>query len=186
MDLLDFFRGHLPWAKLGRFLKQLPAGSRYQAAMELDFDVAEHQYSLEKAEAAANSDEPVAPPTLEASSSAGHDLTVQVLMTIADLIQQLQTTLIAVNMTEGKPPTPALLPRPVSALQVVRARNDSEAEVDEVDNALALLGFGDDDPAPADLAVDVADPTKTETESDTAEVDNVLAHLGFQPAATEV
>lgn len=140
MDLLDFFRGRLPWSKLARFLRQLPAGSRYQAAIDLDFDVAEHQYRLSKILEPDDAAQ-VTPQAPEVSSSAGHDLSVQTLMVIADLIQQLQITLIAVNMVEGTPPKPSPLPRPVSALEVVRARNEADQEINEVDSALADMGF---------------------------------------------
>ncbi|MFI8976919.1 hypothetical protein ACIGO9_28835 [Nocardia asteroides] len=133
MDLLDFFRGVLPWSKLARFLKSLPPGSRYEAAMAMDFDVAEYQFAATQS---AKSDGAKSPDPR--TSSAGHDLQVQTLMTIADLIQQLQVTLIAVNLPEGKqPPKLRLLPRPVSALDVVRARHAKS----EVDSALADLGL---------------------------------------------
>ncbi|WP_109523666.1 MULTISPECIES: hypothetical protein [Nocardia] len=141
MDLLDFFRGHLPWSKLGRFLKQLPAGSRYQADIEMDFDVAERRFAEER-EAAEKAGDTVESPKLEPSSSAGHDLQVQMLMMIADYIQQLQLTLIGVNLPEGKTlPKPQYIPRPVPAIEVVRARHTAADDDAQVDVALAEMGF---------------------------------------------
>lgn len=75
------------------------------------------------------------------SSSAGYDLTVSTLMTIADLISSLQTTLVAVNTVDGKVPKPRFLPRPVSALDVVRARNTTSDDEDSVTDALGAFGF---------------------------------------------
>ncbi|RDI65764.1 hypothetical protein [Nocardia pseudobrasiliensis] len=123
MDLLDFFRGSLPWTKLWRFLAQVPDGSRYRASQAMDLDLAEHILEVEDETggvAAQSADEG---PILR--SSAGYDLNVQVLMTIADLIQQLNATLIAVNLPPDKsPPKIHPLPRPVSAVEVVRARRE--------------------------------------------------------------
>ncbi|MFD3463761.1 hypothetical protein ACFWVM_28940 [Nocardia fluminea] len=141
MDLLDFFRGEFPWAKLARFLRQLPPGSRYQAAIDADFDIAEYTYARQQLDADGDGrDEGESGP--QVSTSAGYDLSVQTLMTIADLIQQLQATLVAVNLPEGKaPPKPRFLPRPVTALDVVRARHAVDEEVDQVGDALSAFGF---------------------------------------------
>lgn len=101
--------------------------------MAMDYDVAEYQFATTQSDSSQ-----VGKPSDPRTSSAGHDLHVQTLMTIADLIQQLQLTLIAVNLPEGKqPPKLRLLPRPVSALDVVRSRHAKA----EVDTALADLGL---------------------------------------------
>ncbi|MGS2809392.1 hypothetical protein [Nocardia sp. MW-W600-9] len=130
----------MPWAKLARFLRQLPAGSRYQAAIDADFDIAEYTYARQQLDAEDSPSEDESGP--QVSTSAGYDLSVQTLMTIADLIQQLQATLIAVNLPEGKtPPKPRFLPRPVTALDVVRARHAVDEETDQVGDALSAFGF---------------------------------------------
>ena len=74
----------------------------------------------------------------EMRTSAGYDLHAQLLTLIGDLIQQLNTTLIAVNLPKGKsPPKVHSLPRPVSAFEVEKARREFEA----VDDTLRDLGF---------------------------------------------
>lgn len=70
-------------------------------------------------------------------SSAGFSKEVAALADVYDAVQQLRTTLIAVNMPKGKnPPRQEPYPRPVSALDVLRDRRDSL----EVDAELAKLG----------------------------------------------
>lgn len=138
MDLLSFFRGELPWAKLARFLRQLPDGSRYRASQALDMDLAEHLVQLDDAEEerrlTAGSDD--ADPLMR--SSAGYDLNAHLLLTIADRLQILNTTLIAVNLPPGKnPPQPEPMPRPVSAVDVLRARQERE----RAKGAMSAFGF---------------------------------------------
>lgn len=39
LDLLDWFRGHHPWPKLGRLVNRLPAASHYRTALSTDRDI---------------------------------------------------------------------------------------------------------------------------------------------------
>ncbi|WP_433662444.1 hypothetical protein ACQPW1_10000 [Nocardia sp. CA-128927] len=136
MDLLDFFRGELPWAKLIRFLRQLPDGSRYRAAQALDPGLAEHLLWLEENEPEGES--PSSTKTLGPTSSAGYDLTARLLLTIGDLIQQNTATMVAINLPpKAQAPKVEPLPRPVSALDVLRAGR----ERDNLAVAMAELGF---------------------------------------------
>ncbi len=90
-------------------------------------DLAEHLVRLEEAneaqQAGATSED--ADPVMR--SSAGYDLNAHLLLTIADLLQNLNTTLIAVNLPPGKtPPRPEPMPRPVSAVDVIHSRRERE------------------------------------------------------------
>ncbi|MFC9995754.1 hypothetical protein [Nocardia sp. NPDC127526] len=138
MDLLSFFRGELPWAKLARFLRQLPDGSRYRASQAMDMDLAEHLVKLEEAEEAQRLTAPAEDADPIMRSSAGYDLSAHLLLTICDRLQILNATLIAVNLPPGKhPPQPEPMPRPVSAADVLRARH----ERDRAQDAMSAFGF---------------------------------------------
>ena len=73
-------------------------------------------------------------------SSAGHTQEVSLLMNLSDQIQQLNSTLIAVNLPKGKrPPKVHPLPRPIGALEMKRAKAAEQA----VDEALSQFGIYD-------------------------------------------
>lgn len=72
-------------------------------------------------------------------SPAGYTLEVNLLMTVCDLIQQLNSTLIGVNLPKGKrPPKVHPMPRAVTALDVLRRRSEAQ----EVDTAVTNLLAG--------------------------------------------
>jgi hypothetical protein len=72
------------------------------------------------------------------TSSAGYTQETYLQMMIYEGIQQLISTLIAVNLPKGKkPPRVKPLPRPVSALDRERAKR----EMHEVEQAMAEMGF---------------------------------------------
>ncbi|WP_280404962.1 hypothetical protein [Nocardia brasiliensis] len=72
------------------------------------------------------------------SSSAGFSHEVYLLMMLCDYMQQLNATLIAVNLPKGKkPPKFRPVPRPVSAVDRERAKREKEV----VEDTLAELGF---------------------------------------------
>ncbi|PBC38466.1 hypothetical protein CJ179_38330 [Rhodococcus sp. ACS1] len=136
MDLLDFFRGVYPWPKLYRILSRLPEGSEYRADQALDTELAEEYYAVWAATQGPDQGKDGEDKKPQLRSSSGYSMQIQVLMAIADLIQQLNSTLIAVNLPKGKkPPKVRPMPRPVSAFDLVRARH----EKDEVDNLLSIL-----------------------------------------------
>lgn len=132
-------RGRYPWPKLFRFLSRLPTGSHYRAALDLDEDMARRILDAEAIREAAgitDSDDDSQLPRL--SSSAGYTHETYLLMMLNEHIQQLNSTLIAVNLPKGKkPPRVKPLPRPVSALDRERARR----EMHEVHEAMAEMGF---------------------------------------------
>lgn len=73
--------------------------------------------------------DPEGEPKLKPRSSAGHTPEISLMMTLCELIQQLNSTLIAVNLPKGKrPPRVQRMPRPVSALDVLR-RVHEDAQV---------------------------------------------------------
>lgn len=77
---------------------------------------------------------------LEVRSAAGHTAEISLMMTLCELIQQLNSTLIAVNLPKGKrAPRVRPMPRPVSALEVLRRRHEA-TQVDSVVDQ--LLGGG--------------------------------------------
>ncbi|MEV0759521.1 hypothetical protein [Nocardia sp. NPDC050435] len=85
--------------------------------------------------AEASEDEPSLP---RVTSSAGYSQETYLLMLLCDYVQQLTSTVIAVNLPKGKkPPKVRPLPRPVSAVDRERARREKQ----EVDATLAELGF---------------------------------------------
>ncbi|MFE5290212.1 hypothetical protein ACFRAQ_35115 [Nocardia sp. NPDC056611] len=69
------------------------------------------------------------------TSSAGYSIDSYLLLSVCDLLQQLITTLIAVNGTS--PPRVKPMQRPVSALDRAKATRERSA----VDETLADLGF---------------------------------------------
>ncbi|MDE8648075.1 hypothetical protein PXH69_24150 [Rhodococcus qingshengii] len=144
MDLHDFFRGKLPWGKLYRLLGELPEGSHYRAAQLLDENIAKKllarelaQKKLASADDEKNEEKERA--EIKARSSAGHSPEISLMMTLCELIQQLNATLIAVNLPKGKkPPRVRPMPRPVSALEVLRAKH----EKNKVDSVVGQLLSG--------------------------------------------
>lgn len=139
LDLLDFFRGIHPWTKLYRILAKLPQGSWYRADLDLDPDLAKRLFDIEEQQRARNGgDSRVEEPRNQVRSSAGHDMTASLLMTVCDLLQQQTQTLIGVNLPKGKrPPKIHPMPRPISKLEVMRR----EREEDSVNEALSALGI---------------------------------------------
>ncbi|NQE89620.1 hypothetical protein [Nocardia terpenica] len=72
------------------------------------------------------------------TSSAGYSIDSFLLLSVCDLVQQLITTVIAVNMPPGKtPPKVKPMPRPVSAVDREKAIRERSA----VDETLAEMGF---------------------------------------------
>ncbi|MFI5777032.1 hypothetical protein [Nocardia sp. NPDC051570] len=72
------------------------------------------------------------------TSSAGYSIDSFLLLSVCDLLQQLITTLIAVNMPPGKsPPKVKPMQRPVSALDREKAVREQSA----VDETLSEMGF---------------------------------------------
>ncbi|QDF15389.1 tail assembly chaperone [Gordonia phage Mollymur] len=144
LDLLDFFRGELPWPKLYRLLRKLPPGSRYKSALAQNMELAQLLLDMEDKESEdkwaadllADDEEEKPEEELSPTSAIGHTAEVELLMKIADWLQTLNSTLIGVNMPKGKrPPRVRPHPRPVSAIQVLRR----EREKAEVRNVLSGL-----------------------------------------------
>ncbi|MGW4240905.1 hypothetical protein [Nocardia sp. NPDC004722] len=104
----------------------------------MDMDLAEDWLRAEDEAEARRQSAPVEDADPVMRSSAGYDLTTHLLLTIADRLQILNATLIAVNLPPGKnPPQPEPMPRPVSAVDVLRARQEREAAKD----AMSAFGF---------------------------------------------
>lgn len=145
MDLLDFVRGVHSWPKLYRLLSRLPEGSHLRADQLLDEKLAKHllkedlrrEHLLRSAGKLDNSE---TEDPLAVRTSAGHTTEISLMMTLCELIQQLNSTLIAVNLPKGKrPPRVRPMPRPVSAYEVLRRRHEAE----QVDSVVGqLLGGG--------------------------------------------
>ncbi|MBM4575300.1 hypothetical protein GS415_00745 [Rhodococcus hoagii] len=147
MDLLDFVRGVHPWAKMYRLIEKLPEGSHYRAQELLDQRLAakllkaELQQQAGKPATPSREEEPEEKKPLKARSSVGHTPEISLMMTLCELIQQLNSTLIAVNLPKGKkPPRVRPMPRPVSALDVLRAEHE-KAQVDSVVSQLISGGI---------------------------------------------
>lgn len=144
MDLLDFVRGVHPWPKLYRLLGRLPEGSHYRADQLLDERLAKKLLKEEierKKQTVGRVDDETDEPPLEVRSSAGYTAEISLMMTLCELIQQLNSTLIAVNLPKGKrAPRIRPMPRPVSALDVLR-RQYEEAQVSSVVDQLIAGGL---------------------------------------------
>lgn len=78
---------------------------------------------------------------LRPRTSAGHSAEISLMMTLCELIQQLNSTLIGVNLPKGKrPPRVRPMPRPVSALDVARQQHE-ESQVDSLMDQLFSGGL---------------------------------------------
>ena len=137
---MDFFRGAHPWPKLYRLLYALPPGSHYRNDQLQDEDLANHLFAQEVAAERLADLEPESDEkpdeSLKTRSSVGHTMEVSLMMTMCELIQQLNSTLIAVNLPKGKkPPKVRPMPRPVGRLDVLR----EQRERDQVSIALDAL-----------------------------------------------
>ncbi|MEV2222759.1 hypothetical protein AB0E01_23115 [Nocardia vinacea] len=141
MDLLDFFREVHPWPKLYRFLKRLPPGAHYKADLEMDEELAKRIVDIEEAtrNRFEDDDDDRSPDDIpDISSSANHTLEVHLLMAVCDYLQQLNSTLIAVNLPAGKsPPKVKPIERPVSAVDREKFLREKLA----VEETLAELGL---------------------------------------------
>lgn len=122
-DLLDWFRGHRPWAQLKRFVDRLPAHSRYGAALLEDPEVAEQMAVLDDGDTAD-------------MTMAGFDPYRSLLSALIDAVNQNTVAVIAV--AGGDPPEFAPAPRPVTGLEKARLRVRHQAREAFAD---ALLGI---------------------------------------------
>jgi len=109
VDLLDYFRGRRPWRQLLRFLAGMPAHSRYMAALADDEATARR--------VAADRTRRPAPMTM-----AGYDPMIARLDTVIDV-------LVAAHSTGSTPPR---MPRPVTALDRLAARDARSRHRDRV------------------------------------------------------
>ncbi|RBO87962.1 hypothetical protein [Nocardia puris] len=113
----------------------MPPGSRYRAAQDSDQRLAARLADLEPPSAATSPEDDGIPVI---TSSAGYTTEVHVLLALCDLVQQLNATLIAINLPKGKqPPKVRPMPRPVTAIERERAQRERSA----VDETLADLGL---------------------------------------------
>jgi hypothetical protein len=134
VDLLDWFRGVHAWPKLYRLLGRLPAEGHYKSALAMNMPYARRQAQREaEGRAPRPDDDPSITPLRYGPME-------QRLDTIADMLQVLRSTLVAVNTDKAsKVPKVHPAPRPKTALQIARAELE-RAELRRL--AAQLLGGG--------------------------------------------
>lgn len=108
MDLLDYFRGRRPWRQLLRFLRGMPAHSHYMAAL------ADDEATARRIAAARGRPAPM--------TMAGYDPMIARLDTVIDV-------LVAAHSTGSTPPR---MPRPVTAMDRLAARDAWDRHRDRV------------------------------------------------------
>lgn len=122
VDLLDFIRGVHPWGKLLRLAGQLPASSRYQAALADDDDAVREYLSVvgeDHDERVRSGEIPRRPRTM-----AGWSEELAGIADMVDAVNQLHATLSQVNSKSGTRPKVARYPRPVLAVDRARRERD--------------------------------------------------------------
>lgn len=110
IDILDYFRGARPWSQMRRLIAQLPAHSRYKAAIHDDDDFA-------RIVLAQRGDKEPGAPTM-----AGYTPVVQAVHDLTDWVKSLYALTVAVH-TNGSAPKLPPTPRPRTAFdRVARGR----------------------------------------------------------------
>jgi hypothetical protein len=118
--LLDFFRGVHPWPQLYRLIDRLPTLSHFQRALADDDEVADA--ALRRGHGSRRG----RPPVTE------WDQFDELLATIADGVNSLRQTVIAVNTPKGKKVPPlTFAKRPLSAVERIERRRE-RAVLDEI------------------------------------------------------
>jgi hypothetical protein len=114
VNFLDFFDGTRPWRQLYVFLERLPYWGHYKTALVMDEDwakqILEREIAGEEVASAANPDE---------ISPLGYTPEIAYLALIADRVDLVNNTLIAVN-SDGGAPMFSPLPRPTTLLDRMR------------------------------------------------------------------
>lgn len=125
-DLLDWFRGRRPWTQLARLLARMPEGSRYQAAVLDDEDLA-------LARIQAEDDDP--PPRSGRPPLVGETQDRMLLRAIASQLLRIEHAVYAsqVGKKAGRPPR--ALPGPQTAEERVRERL-ADQDVEEIFDAV--------------------------------------------------
>lgn len=127
LDLADWFRGRHAWGKLIRMAAQLPAHSRYKAALADDDELAERYV----AEIGTAEDERRREGKARRQAKTMADWSPE-LSTLADLVdgvQELHASFAQANSKKGTRPKVRHTDRPMVALDRVRYRRDlSQAE----------------------------------------------------------
>lgn len=129
LDILDFFRGILPWGKLHRMLGRLPQGSQYWAARADDDEAADQYLDTEDAK---KPRKPQQPPALGEMNYAN-----QVLTHMANLLTSMGGKLDVLG--GAKPDRMTLLPHAVTALDRAKRRRALAAAddlIEEVKDAM--------------------------------------------------
>jgi hypothetical protein len=118
--LLDYFRGVRPWPQLFRLIERLPQLSHYARALADDDELAERAASYGQGP-------PRGRPPLHSWEPID-----EVLATIADGVNALRNTIVAVNTPKGKKVPPlTTAKRPMTAAERAEARRDRIA-LDEI------------------------------------------------------
>lgn len=137
MDLLDFFRGVLPWSKLRRLLERLPAHGHYKSALSSD----ESLTPMWERIALTTEDDP--PPTM-----LGWSPEYTMLVALVEAVRNLIAVTVAVNSKDGRVDNPPSMPRPVTALQKARNKARDDARKTRVAALVTPLPAPDPQPDP--------------------------------------
>ena len=119
IDILDFFRGELPFAKLERLAARLPPHGHYKAALA-DDEAVDWVAMQERV------GEPP-PPTL-----LGWSPDYQMLVATVEALRSLIAVTVAVNSEDGQVEQPTPIPRPVTAADRAANRARDTARQDRV------------------------------------------------------
>ena len=123
LDVLDFFRGVLPWPKLVRLAFRFPIDGFFRAEYEMDYERAGAVLEAEEADKQARRDRgetvlDVPPPM----STLGFSTEVSTLTNIYDALRALTVTVC--NLAGAKAPSPIPSKRPRTALDDLRQRHE--------------------------------------------------------------
>lgn len=151
LDLLDFFRGVLPWGKLARLILRLPWYSDYKRALEDDLEFWTDYYAgVEDANDLAQSGG-------GRPSLTGWDEYRELAADLKDQISQQTISLLGPHVPRGKPrpkfkPVPRPKPARVVALEARQQALDDAMEAE----FMGMLAPGT--PTPEEDTPDVEDP----------------------------
>ncbi|WP_019932340.1 hypothetical protein [Nocardia sp. BMG111209] len=135
------------------FKDRLPTGSHFRSALLMDLELAEERLDLEDAHGDDDLDEAPTGPRPE-----GYTLDTYMLMAIIDALHGVQATIIAAAGAD--PPAVRPLPRPVSAVEIVR----EERRATSMQTLIDLFTAPPIPDTPAEL-VDEADADEEEEDS---------------------